>query len=249
MGIFMTELLYMKDIESNYIREFDAKVTRVGDDYIVLDQSAFYPEGGGQSSDTGILQWGDTISKVKKVIKKAVTKHMIDPPLPEVGTEVTGRIDWPPRHAHMRMHTAQHLISDMVYDMYKARTVGNQIHAEYSRIDFHPITFTDEDLKKIETACNELITKNLPVAITEKAREDLEKEVDAIRSNLDLIPKSIKVLRIVSIEDFDEIPCAGTHVRNLGELGRIKILKKEGKGKDKERIVYTLETDNPPEGD
>jgi misacylated tRNA(Ala) deacylase len=245
----MTELLYMNDIESNYIREFDAKVVRVGEDYIVLDQSAFYPEGGGQPTDTGIIQWGDNIKKVNKVLKKAVIKHVIEPPLPEVGSEVSGALDWPRRHAHMRMHTAQHLISGMVYDMFNARTVGNQIHAEYSRVDFQPIAFTDDMLAELEKTCNDLIDRKLAVTITERERADLDKELDAVRSNLDLIPKSIKKLRIVSIEDFDIIPCAGTHIRNLEEVGHIKITKKEGKGKEKERIVYTLVQPGAGEGD
>jgi misacylated tRNA(Ala) deacylase len=239
----------MKDIDSNYIKEFDAKVVRIGEDYIVLDHSAFYPEGGGQPTDMGIIQWDDNIRKVKRVIKKAVVKHMLEPPLPEVDKEVSGKIDWSRRHAHMRMHTAQHLISGIVYDMYNARTVGNQIHAEYSRVDFHPISFSDEDLLEIENATNALIDKNLPVTISTMARDELESVVDAIRSNLDLIPKSIKMLRIVSIKDFDNIPCAGTHVRNTDELGKIKIIKKDSKGKEKERIVYSLETDKALKGD
>jgi misacylated tRNA(Ala) deacylase len=237
----MTELLYMNDIESNYIREFDAKVTKVGDDYIVLDQSAFYPEGGGQPTDTGIILWGDNIGKVKQVLKKNIVKHMMDPPLPEVDSEVAARLDWDRRHAHMRMHTAQHLISGLVYDMFSARTVGNQIHAEYSRVDFHPIAFTYEMLQELEKACNEKISMNHPVTITTMERSELEAKVDAVRSNLDLIPKSVSNLRIVSISDFDIIPCAGTHVRNTSECGTLKITKKDNKGKDKERIVYTLE--------
>jgi misacylated tRNA(Ala) deacylase len=244
----MTEVLYMKDIESNYIREFDAKVVRVGEDYIVLDQTAFYPEGGGQPTDQGVIQWGDKILKVNQVLKKAVIKHVIEPPLPEVGEEISGSLNWSRRYAHMRMHTAQHLISGMVYDMFNARTVGNQIHSDRSRIDFHPISFSEEDLKNLEDACNELIARNLPVTVTSRERDELEGEVDAKRSNLDLIPKSIKTLRIVSIKDFDVCPCAGTHVRNTSELGRVKIVKKDSKGADKERITYILE-DYPQKGD
>lgn len=245
----MTELLYMKDIESNYIREFEAKVVRTGEDYIVLDQSAFYPEGGGQPTDHGRIQWDDEIRNITSVLKKAVVKHFIDAPLPEVGTEVIGGLDWSRRHAHMRMHTAQHLISGMVYDMYSGRTVGNQIHADHSRIDFHPVTFSNDDLKELEQSCNNFIAKNVPVSISTRPRDVLEAEVDTIRSNLDLIPKSIKMLRIVSIKDFDDIPCAGTHIRNTSEIGRVKILKKDGKGKEKERITYTLETEGTTQGD
>ena len=84
---------------------------------------------------------------------------------------------------------------------------------------------------------------NHPVTITTMEREELEAKVDAVRSNLDLIPRSVKNLRIVTISDWDIIPCAGTHVRNTSELGRLKITKKESKGKDKERITYSLEID------
>lgn len=236
----MTELLYMKDIEGNYIREFDATVVKCGDDYVVLDRSAFYPEGGGQPSDTGTLQWRETRVDVEKVTKKGIIKHIISGEKPAEGEKVHGTIDWDMRYAHMKMHTAQHIISGVVYDMFGARTVGNQIHAEYSRVDFHPVSFSGDDLKEIERQCNSIIKKHAPVRIYEEARSSLEERVNEERCNLDLLPRSITTLRIVEIEGFDVCPCAGTHVRNTGEIPPITILRKEGKGKDKERIVYTL---------
>ncbi|UCE74397.1 MAG: alanyl-tRNA editing protein [Methanomassiliicoccales archaeon] len=235
----MTELLYMNDIEGNYVREFDAKVVKKKDNYVVLDKSAFYPLGGGQPSDTGVLKWQGGESRVAEVQKKGIIKHIISGELPE--GDVHGILDWEKRYAHMKMHTAQHVISGVVYDLFNARTVGNQIHAEYSRVDFYPISLSDEDLKKIEDASNEVIGRNSPVNIYEEGRDSLEKRTDPLRSNLDLIPSSIKNLRIVEIEGFDVCPCAGTHVKTTKELGRLKITKKENKGKDRERIVYTLE--------
>jgi misacylated tRNA(Ala) deacylase len=234
----MTELLYMKDINGNYIKEFDAKVVKKKDNYVVLDKSAFYPLGGGQPSDTGILKWEGGESRVAEVQKKGIIKHIVSGELPE--GDVHAVLDWDKRYAHMKMHTAQHVISGVVYDLYNARTVGNQIHADYSRVDFYPISFSDEDLKKIEDASNEVIQRNSPVKIYEEERESLEKRTDPLRSNLDLIPSSITNLRIVEIEGFDVCPCAGTHVKSTEELGRLEIIKKENKGKDKERIIYTL---------
>lgn len=228
----------MKDIESNYIKEFNAKVLKKKDNYVVLDKSAFYPLGGGQPSDTGIIKWSGGESRVAEVQKKGIIKHIINGELPE--GDVHAVIDWDRRYAHMKMHTAQHIISGVVYDLYKARTVGNQIHADHSRVDFYPISLSDEHLKKIEEKSNEVIQRNSPVKIYEEERESLEKRTDPLRSNLDLIPSSIKNLRIVEIEGFDVCPCAGTHVRSTGELGTLEILKKENKGKDKERITYTL---------
>jgi misacylated tRNA(Ala) deacylase len=234
----MTEILYMKDIEGNYIKEFNAKVIKKKDNYVVLDKSAFYPLGGGQPSDTGVLKWQGGESRVAEVQKKGIIKHIISGELPE--GEVHGILDWEKRYAHMKMHTAQHVISGVVYDIYNARTVGNQIHADHSRVDFYPVSLSEEDLKTIENASNEVISRKAPVKIYQEERDSLEKRTDPLRSNLDLIPSSIKNLRVVEIAGFDVCPCAGTHVKATDELGTLKIIKKENKGKDKERIIYTL---------
>jgi len=232
----------MDNIEGNYTKEFDAIVTKNKNDYVCLDQSAFYPLGGGQPSDTGILQWGDTKSIVKEVIKKGDSvKHIMDGEKPPVGTKIHGIIDWDKRYEHMKMHTAQHIISGVIFDDYEARTVGNQIHADYSRVDFHPIRFSDQDMKSIEDKCNNLIKQKLPIKIYEEERVSLEKRVNQQRCNLDLLPKFITNLRIIEIEGFDVCPCAGTHVKNTSELSTMKVIKKESKGKERERIVYTLE--------
>jgi misacylated tRNA(Ala) deacylase len=228
----------MDDIEGNYIKEFDAKVIKKKDNYIVLDQSAFYPLGGGQPSDTGFIKWEGGEAKIAEVQKKGIIKHIVKGDVPE--GDVHAVLDWDKRFAHMKMHTAQHVISGVVYDLFNARTVGNQIHEDYSRVDFYPVNFSEEDLKKIEDASNEVISRNSPVKIYEEERHSLEKRTDPLRSNLDLIPVSIKNLRIVEITGFDVCPCAGTHVRSTSELGRLEITRKENKGKDKERIVYTL---------
>ncbi len=238
----MTQLLYMNNIDGNYIKEFDAVVTKNKDDYICLDQSAFYPIGGGQPSDTGTLKWKGTESIVKEVIKKGDSvMHIIDGEKPPVGTKVHGVIEWDKRYGHMKMHTAQHIISGIIFDEYNARTVGNQIHADYSRVDFHPIHFSDEDMKKIEDKCNDLIKQQLPIKIYEEERASLEKRVNQQRCSLDLLPKFITNLRIIEIEGFDVCPCAGNHVKNTSELSTLNIIKKESKGKDRERIVYTLD--------
>ena len=117
----MTELLYMDNIEGNYIKEFDATIVKTKKDYVCLDRTAFYPLGGGQPSDVGVLQWDDNTVNVKEVIKKGDTiKHILDGEKPPVGTKVHCIIDWDTRHAHMKMHTAQHIISGIVFDDYNA---------------------------------------------------------------------------------------------------------------------------------
>jgi len=237
----MTEILYMKDINGNYIREFDAVVIKNKDDYVCLDKSAFYPEGGGQPSDTGFLEWEGNRSVVKLVVKKGdAIKHIIDGVKPAEGMRVHAVIDWDKRYGHMRMHTAQHILSGIVFDDYNARTVGNQIYADHSRIDFHPVNFTDEDIKTIENKFNDIVSRNIPVKIYEEARESLEKRVDQQRCNLDLLPKFISRLRIIEVEGLDICPCAGTHVKNTSEIKAMKITKKDSKGENRVRITYTL---------
>ena len=237
----MTDLLYMESIEGNYIKEFDAVVIKNKDDYICLDKTAFYPLGGGQPSDSGALQWGNNNSHVNEVIKKGDTiEHVVSGEKPTTDTKVHGIIDWNKRYSHMKMHTAQHIISGIVFDDYNARTVGNQIHTEYSRVDFEPATFSEKNLREIENKFNSIIEQNLSLKVYEEERGALEKRVDRQRCNLDLLPKFIKKLRIIEIEGFDICPCAGTHVKNTKELSKMKITKKENKGKDRERIVYTL---------
>ena len=237
----MTELLHMDNIEGNYIKEFDATVIKNKKDYVCLNQTAFYPLGGGQPSDVGFLQWGDKKSEIKEVIKKGDTiKHIIKEEKPSEGTKVLGFINWDKRYSHMKMHTAQHIISGIVFDDYDARTVGNQIHADYSRVDFHPASFSEKDLEDIENKFNKIIERNLPIKIYDEERERLEKRVDQQRCNLDLLPKFITKLRIVEIEGFDICPCAGTHVKNTSEIPKINKTKKESKGKDRDRIIYSF---------
>ena len=237
----MTKILYMDNIEGNYLREFNARVTKIKKDYVLLDQTAFYPIGGGQPSDTGYLMWDDEKVVVKEVIKKGDSvKHIIEGEKPPVGTKVQGVIDWDRRYSHMKMHTAQHILSGIVFDNFNARTVGNQIHADYSRVDFYPVKFSDEDLENITQKFNDIISKNLPVKIYEEERESLEKRVDQQRSNLDLLPKFITRLRIVEIEGFDVCPCAGTHVRNTNEIPELDKIKRDTKGRDRDRIIYSL---------
>jgi len=236
----MTEMLYMKDVDSNYVKEFDAKVVERGFDYVVLDRTAFYPLGGGQPSDTGWLTWPGGKAEVREVTKKEGVRHHLVQTPDGVPDDIHGVLNWERRYAHMRMHTAQHIVSGVVYDLYKARTVGNQLYNDRSRIDFAPVKFTDEMIAEVERRCNEIFATGAKVDICMESRAAVEKDVDSQRANLDLLPKSVQELRVVKVEKFDVCPCAGTHVRSLAEVGKIRIVKKENKGKDRERIIYEM---------
>jgi misacylated tRNA(Ala) deacylase len=139
------------------------------------------------------------------------------------------------------MHTAQHILSWVVLNMYDASTAGNQIHEDYSRIDFEPANFSEKDIEKIEKGVNSLIEKELEVEKKEMDRELVEERVQEGRTNLDIIPDNIDPLRVVIIGDEDLCPCGGTHVDNLKEIGKIKITERRSKGADVERLEFELE--------
>lgn len=235
-----TELIYFQSMESAYIREFTATVLRSVDGYVVLDKSAFYPQGGGQLADTGSLTWKDGSCKIVDTVKKNTIRHIVEDGdnLPAEGAVVTGKLDWDRRYGHMRMHTAQHIISGVVYDLFSARTVGNQIYADRSRIDFQPASFTQEDIARIEQAANAIIASKTPITAYEEARDVLAQRVNQERCNLDRLPAFIHNLRVVEIGSHDLCPCAGTHVKTTDELDPIHIVKKKSKGSGKMRIEY-----------
>ncbi len=226
-------------VELNYLQEFEANVVGRGPNHVVLDRTAFYAEGGGQPTDTGRLEWEGGSARVSRVQKeKGEIRHFVEEVPPT--DEVVGRVDWDRRFAHMRMHTAQHLVSGLVFDLYGARTVGNQLYVDYSHVDFAPASFDDEDLKRIEAAFNEVVETEVPVTIYEEDRAVLEEKIEEERAILELIPKSIRRLRVIQIGDVDVCPCGGTHVRNVAEIGRMRILRRRSKGKDVDRVTYEL---------
>jgi misacylated tRNA(Ala) deacylase len=236
-----TESLYMPDVESNYIREWDARVTKRKKDYVMLDLSAFYPEGGGQPADHGRLDWDGGSIGITHVQKKGIIKHIVDGDPHGVPDNVRAVLDWDRRHAHMRMHTAQHLISAVVLELFGAHTVGNQLYADRSRIDFDRSRLTNEDMHQTKVRFDELVDQGIPVQVYEMDRGEMEARVKVGRAQLDLLPKAITTLRVVEIEGYDICPCAGTHVRTLSELGHMVAVGRESKGSQKERVHFTLE--------
>ncbi|MFP4038706.1 MAG: alanyl-tRNA editing protein, partial [Candidatus Nanohaloarchaea archaeon] len=238
----MTKELYLPGNE--YLKEFDSKVSKVKevDGYIVLEETLFYPECGGQPADRGKISWRGRELEVVDVQKEGgEIRHFLRGELPEKGEKVHGVVDWERRYKHMRMHTAQHVLSWVVLNMYDASTAGNQIHEDYSRIDFEPADFDEKDVERIENGVNSLIEKKLGVEKKEVPREELEEKVQEGRTNLDIIPDNIDPLRVVIIGDEDLCPCGGTHVDNLKEIGKINITDRKSKGANVERLEFELE--------
>jgi misacylated tRNA(Ala) deacylase len=234
----------MESIDACYLTDFSAKVTAVDETSVILDQTLFYPLGGGQNWDTGTISWDGGELQVTEVRGRSEVQHIVgqDHGL-SPGETIQGEIDWKRRHAHMRMHTAQHLVSGIVYEEYNgARTVGNQIHTNRSRIDFNPIKFDEEMIETIFNKANEYVETNLQVTDCIMTRDEINSIMPPDRTNMDLLPISVKQLRVIRIGDnLDLCPCAGTHVRALGEIGEMKFIGKKNKGKGTTRVSYTLE--------
>lgn len=238
----MTELRYLPDDDGT--TTFTATVTEATGEYIVLDGTYFYPEGGGQPADHGTLSWDGGEASITDAYKDhGEVRHVVETLAgepPEPGTTVEGAIDEERRRALSRYHTAQHVVSRVVLDEYGAGTAGNQIHADGARIDFEPADFDDEDLRWIERAANGAIERDFAVTKENRPRATVEREVTEGRALLDLIPESVDPLRVVEIEEFDMCPCGGTHVDSLGEIGDVEITNRVSKGADTERIEFVL---------
>lgn len=238
----MTELLYLPDDDGT--TAFTATVTEATEEYIVLDGTYFYPEGGGQPPDHGTLSWDGGEAEITDVRKNhGDVRHSVDSLTgdpPAEGTAVEGAIDGERRENLRRMHTAQHVVSRIVLDEYGATTAGNQIHSDRSRIDFEPAEFDEDDIERIERLSNEAIERDFRVTKANRPREEVEREVDEGRALLDMIPDFVDPLRVVEIEEFDMCPCGGTHVDSLAEVGRIDIIDRTSKGADVERIEFRL---------
>ena len=238
-----TTKLYLENIEAAYQTKFSAKVIKAEEESIVLDRTLFYPLGGGQNWDEGTISGPNGPIEVREVrgrediIHNLGVEHQL-----EVGDEVIGEIDWERRYSHMRMHTAQHLVSGIAYELFNGvRTVGNQINTTHSRIDFNPISFDESMLAELTKKTNEIISLKHEVTDLTMMRDEINIIMPPERTNMDLIPSFIDELRVVKIGDsLDLCPCAGTHISNISEIGEISIIGKKSKGKGTQRITYEL---------
>ena len=238
-----TKKLYLDSIEAAYLDQFSAEVLAVDDNKVTLDQTLFYPLGGGQNWDLGTLEGPNGTMDVIEVRGREAIQHTIqDSHNLEVGDEVHGKIDFDRRYAHMKMHTAQHLVSGIAYELFNGvRTVGNQIRTDQSRIDFKPIQFSEEMLAELQQSVNDKIAEGLEVTDSQMTRSEINSIMPEERTNMDLLPSFITDLRVISIGDQQDLcPCAGTHVRNISEINGIKFIGKKSKGKGTQRVTYVL---------
>lgn len=224
--------------ENSYIREFDAEVILSGPKFVVLNQTTFYPEGGGQPSDTGKFVVNGEDIEVLKVIKRGeMVFHYIDKDIKQ-GLWVKGIIDWNKRYRYMRLHSGEHLLTGL----FEARDSGPKVFSSFEQLDFQPSEITEETIKKVWTNFDEIVEKNIPIEIYYINRDNLRVGEDLRKQSfLEKIPQSVQKLRIIRIGEYAETFCMGTHVRSTGEIGKIRDLHLKSKKKGKKIVYFKLE--------
>lgn len=210
---------------------------------IILNQTAFYPGGGGQPADKGTItldQHNLTLAKIRSAAGKIVHILPGDTQLPEIGSELTGEIDWPHRFQLMRTHTAMHVLCGVIFRDYGASVTGGNMAPLKGRMDFEFASLHKDLVLVIEQAVNLEISKSLTVTCRDVPREDALKIPGLIRTKINLVPKHIENIRVVEIKGLDLQADGGTHVRNTSEIGSIKITDYKSKGKENKRIYLEL---------
>ncbi|MDO9517286.1 MAG: alanyl-tRNA editing protein AlaXM [Methanosarcinaceae archaeon] len=230
------EQLYLEDC---YLTEFDAVVKSIKDDkYVVLNKTAFYPNSGGQPSDTGVLTHSGQEYPVAFVGKiDGIISHEISVPGLKPGDKIKGIIDWDKRYNLMKYHTASHILSAIIHNETDAQISGNQISKDKTRIDFSLEDFDREQIKSYEAKVNAVIDRKLPVEIKIMPRDEAL-NIPSVVKLKDAFPPDISEIRVITIQDIDQQACGGTHVANTGEIPHIDIFKTENKGKNNRRIHF-----------
>jgi misacylated tRNA(Ala) deacylase len=236
----VTELLYADD---SYLTECDAVVTEVRDGTaVVLDRTVFYPTGGGQPHDLGTLRWDGGEARVMEVRKQGPdVLHLVEGAVPPVGARVHGEIDWERRYRLMRHHTALHAMSGVIYQLFGSTVTGGQMYPDRARMDFALPDLSPEKVAQIEATTNRLLAEGRPIHVTSLPREQALEIPDLIRTKVNLIPEAVRVLRIIDIEGIDMQADGGTHVRNTREVGPVRVVKTENKGKENKRLEIALD--------
>ncbi|ACB07495.1 alanyl-tRNA editing protein AlaXM [Candidatus Korarchaeum cryptofilum] len=233
----MAELIYQADC---YVTDFEARVTRVEGNKLFLDRTAFHPTSGGVANDTGFIESSSGRWNVIDVIEEGDVAHLLDSkPDLSVGDIVRGHIDWDRRYRLMRLHTADHILTAILYKEKGALVTGGHIDPEYAKSDFSLERGEREVFEEAIKKVNEIASSGIEVKIYFLPREEAMK-IPGIVKLAAKMPPTLEKLRIVEIPGIDIQADGGPHVRNTREIGEVKLLKVENKGKGKKRVYFTV---------
>ena len=229
----------------SYLREFDATVVEATPKGVVLDRTAFYPGGGGQPSDTGVLRGGQKEYKVTKISRSdGKLVHEVEGDPPSAGETVHGAIDWDRRYQLMRTHTALHILSGVVWRVYGALVTGGDMKPLAARMDFELEQMSADFASEVEARVNKEVEAGRTVEIKTLPREEAFKIPDLIRTKINLLPDSIKEVRTVDIVGLDLQADGGTHVANTREVGVVRVVGHESKGRINKRLRIEVDEEH-----
>ena len=232
------------DLDDATLREWSATVVAVDPEQgIVLDRSAFYPGGGGQPPDHGVLLWGGVQTRI--VGARSGDDIWLIPaegdPLPTVGTLVQGALDDPRRTALMRTHSGLHVLSGVVFRDFGALVTGSNMEPLEGRLDFNLEGIPEGFKEAVEDAINSEVEADRAIRAYALPRDEAFAIPDIIRTASNLLPPDIEIVRLVDIDGLDVQADGGTHVASTRQVGRMRVTKVENKGKGFRRIRVALE--------
>jgi misacylated tRNA(Ala) deacylase len=230
------------ELDDQTLREWDAVVLSAGPDGIVLDRSAFYPGGGGQPPDHGVLLWGGVQTRIVDARKgdEVYLLPLDGDPLPPAGTAVRGAVEDARRSALMRTHSGLHVLCGVVFRDFGALVTGGNMEPLSARMDFNLDTVPPGFKEAVEDACNAELRLDRRIVVRELPREEAFQIPDIIRTATNLIPDEVKEVRIVDIVGLDQQADGGTHVASTSQVGRISVVKVENKGKGFRRLRIAI---------
>ncbi|MFM1652443.1 alanyl-tRNA editing protein [Brevibacillus sp. B_LB10_24] len=231
--------LYLQD---SYLRTCTANVIGVDKEKVILDQTVFYPTGGGQEHDTGHLVQDGRAFEVYQVKKEqGQIVHYVKNAEELKQGEATAEINWDRRHGLMRHHSLLHVLGAVVYEKYGALCTGNKIYPDRARIDFNNLhDLSEAQLQEIVEETNRIIREDHPITYRTVPREEAESISGMIKTVTSLLPPSVTNVRLVAIGSVDEQACGGTHVARTGEIGEMALEKVTSKGKENKRLEVYL---------
>lgn len=228
----MTELLFLRDA---YLRESVATVVDVRDNAVVLDKTIFYYTGGGQPHDTGVLG-GNVVVDVRKDGEDVLHYLMDGAALPSVGDVVECSLDWDRRHRLMRTHTAMHVLCGVIWNEWKVPVTGGNMEPLSARMDFELPEVPEGFAQRVEQLVNDAVAADYPIEVSFLPRDTAVEDEDLIRTKVSLIPANVKEIRVVDIVGLDKQADGGTHVASTRDVGKVRVVKMENKGKGFRRL-------------
>ena len=229
-----TDQLYLRDAQ---LSAFDAEVIAVDGDRVALDRTAFYATGGGQPHDVGSLSWDGGSAEVVEVRKgDDAIWHRLDGGAPPVGASVRGQLDWERRYALMRTHTALHVLCGVIWNEWGKAVTGGNMEPLSARMDFEFDPLPDGFGPRIEELVNAELVADRPIEVSFLPRAEAVLDEDLVRTKVSLVPETVPEIRVVEIVGLDKQADGGTHVVSTSEVGRIRVVKTESKGKGNKRI-------------